>query len=180
MRLICPSCQTDYDVPDAALTGRSRKLRCATCGTLWEAGPIGGVETVPVPVANSVPEPVPVPRGVEMDYARLSPEAVATAAAVPPVVRRDSAPPLPDPDEARHRADRESFAALLEASRKAGSQNAVTAVRYDKTGHPQPRSRWVAVLLVLLLAGGLVFLERAQIMAAWPPSVRFFAALGVK
>jgi predicted Zn finger-like uncharacterized protein len=37
MRLSCPNCATEYEVPDAALAGRSRKLRCAHCGTEWRS-----------------------------------------------------------------------------------------------------------------------------------------------
>jgi predicted Zn finger-like uncharacterized protein len=35
MRVSCPNCSTEYDVPDAALAGRSRKLRCERCGHKW-------------------------------------------------------------------------------------------------------------------------------------------------
>jgi len=35
MRISCPDCSTEFDVPDAALAGRSRKLRCDLCGHAW-------------------------------------------------------------------------------------------------------------------------------------------------
>lgn len=35
MRISCPNCSTEYEVPDAALAGRSRKVRCERCGSLW-------------------------------------------------------------------------------------------------------------------------------------------------
>jgi len=47
MRVICPNCSTEYEVPDAALAGRSRKLQCASCGGRWRAGP---VEADPAPL----------------------------------------------------------------------------------------------------------------------------------
>ncbi len=37
MRLLCPNCSAVYEVPDAALAGRSRKLQCARCGTGWRS-----------------------------------------------------------------------------------------------------------------------------------------------
>ncbi len=40
MRLSCPGCQTEYEVPDAALAGRVRTLRCANCSHQWEYGPL--------------------------------------------------------------------------------------------------------------------------------------------
>jgi len=38
MRLVCPNCDSPYEVPDRLLQGRSRKLRCARCATVWDAG----------------------------------------------------------------------------------------------------------------------------------------------
>ncbi|NNM57391.1 zinc-ribbon domain-containing protein [Acidocella sp.] len=40
MRLLCPNCSAVYEVPDAALAGRSRKLQCARCGTGWRSEPL--------------------------------------------------------------------------------------------------------------------------------------------
>lgn len=40
MRLLCPNCSAVYEVPDAALAGRSRKLQCAQCGTSWRSEPL--------------------------------------------------------------------------------------------------------------------------------------------
>lgn len=51
MRLSCPGCQTKYEVPDTALAGRVRTLRCAHCGHQWEYGPL------PAALANAeIPE----------------------------------------------------------------------------------------------------------------------------
>ncbi len=61
MRLICPKCDTEYEVPDAAFAGRSRKVRCERCEHSWRAGgPDAPVEpTSPLPQA--APAPVPPP-----------------------------------------------------------------------------------------------------------------------
>lgn len=37
MRLVCPNCSSPYEVPDRLLQGSTRKLRCARCGTVWDA-----------------------------------------------------------------------------------------------------------------------------------------------
>ncbi|MDE8348617.1 MAG: zinc-ribbon domain-containing protein [Acidocella sp.] len=39
MRISCPGCQTEYDVPDAAFAGRARTLRCQQCNHQWQAAP---------------------------------------------------------------------------------------------------------------------------------------------
>jgi predicted Zn finger-like uncharacterized protein len=36
MRLSCPTCATEYEVPDSAIAGRRRKLRCGQCGHQWQ------------------------------------------------------------------------------------------------------------------------------------------------
>jgi predicted Zn finger-like uncharacterized protein len=70
MRLSCPSCQTQYDVPDQAVAGRSRTLRCAQCGYQWvfngaaalmaapvNEAPISDVPAATLPDAESAPPP---------------------------------------------------------------------------------------------------------------------------
>jgi len=190
MRLSCPTCQTEYNVPDAALTGRTRKLRCVTCGTQWEAGPI----SAPQPE----PEPDPAPTAAEIEYLQrpraTAPATVSYAAPArvedtafgqnypPPatVSRKVELPVRVDPAEARQQADRESFAALLEASRQPGNQTAGGAARDGRVPERKLPNPWVISVLILLLAAALIYLERDYIMAAWPPSIRFFAALGLK
>jgi predicted Zn finger-like uncharacterized protein len=54
MRLTCPHCSTEYEVPDAALAGR-RWLRCDRCGHQWRQ------EEPDAAPPDVVPEPEPVP-----------------------------------------------------------------------------------------------------------------------
>jgi len=71
MRVSCPNCSTEYDVPDAALAGRSRKLRCERCGHAWRTGapaaefvpaaPAWPVAAKPAPVFAPPPEPAYTP-----------------------------------------------------------------------------------------------------------------------
>ena len=197
MRLSCPSCQTEYDVPDAALTGRTRKLRCVTCGNQWEAGPIAAPEPEPEPEHEPEPVPETSPTAAEIEYMRrprvtaptemsydvpAKTEVPEFAQNYPPpqVTRKVELPSRIDPAEARHQADRESFAALLEASRQPGSQNAAAAVKSGRTAERKPPSPWLISFLLLLLVVALIYLERDHIMVAWPPSIRFFVALGLR
>ena len=41
MRIVCPSCQATYDVPESLMRGAPRRVRCARCGGEWtpEANP---------------------------------------------------------------------------------------------------------------------------------------------
>jgi predicted Zn finger-like uncharacterized protein len=35
MRIVCPGCKTQYDVPEAMLAGGTRTVRCARCASEW-------------------------------------------------------------------------------------------------------------------------------------------------
>jgi predicted Zn finger-like uncharacterized protein len=37
MRIVCPTCDTGYTVPDAKIGSGGRLVRCARCGTRWQA-----------------------------------------------------------------------------------------------------------------------------------------------
>lgn len=39
MRLVCPACETGYQMADGTLGVTGRKVRCARCGTVWHAAP---------------------------------------------------------------------------------------------------------------------------------------------
>ncbi len=61
MLITCPSCQTEYNVPDETLAGRV--VRCARCATEWTPVPAPAVtveEEVPPPPSPPVP-PAPEP-----------------------------------------------------------------------------------------------------------------------
>lgn len=44
MRIVCPSCSTAYTVPDQKIGTTGRKVRCARCGTRWQAMPMDADE----------------------------------------------------------------------------------------------------------------------------------------
>ncbi|MBR0669063.1 hypothetical protein GXW71_32235 [Roseomonas hellenica] len=52
MRIACPDCAAEYDVPDHLLVGNPRAMRCARCGRVWTPAPLD--EEPPPP-----PEPMP-------------------------------------------------------------------------------------------------------------------------
>jgi predicted Zn finger-like uncharacterized protein len=63
MRIVCPACETAYDVPDGVLVP-GRALRCARCRSEWlpVSAPPPDIEAAPIPDTASVNEPaVPPP-----------------------------------------------------------------------------------------------------------------------
>lgn len=135
MRIACPSCGAEYDVPDRLLAGAGRTLRCSRCGTDFALPQVAPAAVAVPPAPPPAPEPAAVPAAPE-------PEPEPPSAPVPPQGERH---PVAN--------GRSAQAALLPA--------------------------WVASLLVV--GGGAValLLFRAQVMAAWPPATRLFAALGL-
>ncbi len=69
MRLVCPSCEAAYNVPDDRLGPGPRRLRCARCAHIWTvmppppAPPLGLLHpepATPPPANQSWPAPPPL------------------------------------------------------------------------------------------------------------------------
>lgn len=167
MRIACPSCDATYDVPDQML-GSGRKLRCSKCGHQWIPAP-----TVAA-AASAAPRPAPA--------GAAPPPAPAPAASA-------SAPPLPEPEVRPVRRERIADLPRAPANPPPLAIDRITDANFApaETMAPVPeRGRRTAVWLgwlVSIVVWGLViwagYHYRAAIMAAWPPSQRLYAALGI-
>jgi predicted Zn finger-like uncharacterized protein len=51
MRIRCPNCSSTHEVPASALEGKSRKVRCASCRTVFEAVPETDSPALSTPLA---------------------------------------------------------------------------------------------------------------------------------
>jgi predicted Zn finger-like uncharacterized protein len=157
MRIVCPSCQAAYEVPDKLLSSGSRKVRCARCGADWmaEAEPEPAIEAMePPPPAEPRALAAPLPEEAEPDLpppppvrADLPPEAEAEAEVVTP---RAEEKLVPEPAEAPSRR------LVLVAG-----------------------AAWLASLAVLGTAGWAAVAFRAEVMAAWGASKRLYGLLGL-
>ena len=72
MRIACPACAAEYEVPDAALAAGPRMLRCARCAHQFQAA----LPEAP-PAAEVAPPPAPEPPPA------AEPAAEGTAAGIP-------------------------------------------------------------------------------------------------
>jgi predicted Zn finger-like uncharacterized protein len=80
MRIVCPSCQTSYEVSAASLGAEGRQVRCVRCKDTWHA----------TPVQDDVAEPAAAVAAMSAAAAQYQHGAGASAAAAP-------SPPEDDP-----------------------------------------------------------------------------------
>jgi predicted Zn finger-like uncharacterized protein len=84
MLLVCPSCRTRYVVPDSAIGGAGRQVRCASCRHSWFQDGPNSVAPPPIePVAPAPPPPVPTPPVSPQTEPAAQPEPVESVAAEP-------------------------------------------------------------------------------------------------
>ena len=154
MRIVCPTCAAAYEVPEGML-GAGRPVRCARCGGEWApatttSATVGLGDRSAIEHVGDLPGPG-APTATVFDRA---PQATEAAAAFP------------------HAAAPSPFSELHAAAATPGA-----ASSFDET--TTVRAAWAAsVVLLLALAWG-AYAWRGEIMHAWPPSERLYAALGL-
>ncbi len=60
MRIVCPACETAYDVPDQVASA-GRPVRCARCRAEWTPEPPAAIQPPAEPEQEPGPVPVPEP-----------------------------------------------------------------------------------------------------------------------
>jgi predicted Zn finger-like uncharacterized protein len=103
MRIVCPNCQTSYEVSAASLGAEGRQVRCVRCKDVWHA----------IPVQDDVAEPAAAAAGMiaAAASAQYQRGAGASAAAAPapaddPWAEAESDDAAVDPNLAARAADR--------------------------------------------------------------------------
>lgn len=153
MRVTCPSCAADYDVPDRLLAAGPKVLRCAKCGTTFPAE---------LPAPNLAPPNI-VPSSLAPSS--LAPPAEIVAIAMPAPQPPASVVPTPEPQAVRV----VFHPPMLEPPRP----------RPRPVGAVWGMVGWIATIVVLAGAGFLVTQDAGKIVAAWPPAARAYAAIGL-
>jgi predicted Zn finger-like uncharacterized protein len=151
MRITCPVCSANYEVPDQML-GAGRKVRCGKCGHQWAPGP--------TPVRSAAPPPRPAPAP--------SPESPPRANLRERLVEVPRASPQPQP------------LVMEPAGRIRSTVPDDPAYQVtERRSRPGVLLGWVASVLVWGLVIWAAYAYRAEVMSAWPPSQRLYVALGL-
>jgi predicted Zn finger-like uncharacterized protein len=157
MRIACPGCNAMYDVPDAMLAGGTRTVRCARCSSEWKPQPVATEAPLPTEAADadiSFDAPAPHDDASTADSDAGGPVDPNTGMRVR-AMRAPARPPASLPAAAAPKAPRRGAMAIAIAA-------------------------WAASLLVLAVAGGAAVSWRSQVIAAWPPSERVYAMIGLR
>ncbi len=125
MDIACPECAAPYEIDDASVTASGRKVRCASCSTVWRVYPALAASSIPLADAALAIDPDANPFATEPAEEILG----------------DGGPRALNPVE----AESETLAAQPEASTVEDTQAAVVALP-DATGLeeaalPPPRAR---------------------------------------
>jgi predicted Zn finger-like uncharacterized protein len=186
MRIACPSCDAEYDVPDALLAGGAKRLRCTRCGHGF---------TGALPESAPAPEPLPAepeasgtasPEPGQPEAGKLEPgppQADQLEPAKPDAGRPEAAPP----EDALPKRAPPEWAPAPGASpdrppptRGPARHSPIDAPAED-AARPASGPLAVAWLGSLALVGGggvALVLFQAEIAAVWPPAARLYALFG--
>ncbi len=165
MRIDCPTCSAAYDVPPERVPP-GRTVKCARCGESWT--PVA--DTVPA-AADTTPDLRPVPASPSLSPPSLSPPSL------PP-------PNLPPPNL----IERSGVTMLGAAVGEADSPGVASPAPPPAPIEPAPArdgarmplvAAWCLSALVLAGLAWMLVVRRAEIMQAWPPSQRAYAAVGL-
>jgi predicted Zn finger-like uncharacterized protein len=171
MRIACPNCQAEYDVPDAMLAAGPRLLKCARCGHSFQAGLPGTAPAAAPPPATPLPAPPPRRSPPEQLSPKRPPEP-ALREAPPEPAWREPPPHAFDPDRppptrgpGRH-SPMDGRAPAAEDEEEDGS----TSMRV---------LAWLVSFAALGFAGWALVQYRGLVMEAFPAATRLYQALGL-
>ena len=181
MRIACPNCHAEYEVPDAMLAAGARQLRCARCGhgfaaalprsapavpplpTPPQAGPVAAAPEPGQPAPTPALAPLSDPPATDSVPVPAPPEPLPAPVAVPvPVTVPVTAPDRPPPT-------------------RGPMQHSPIEAPEDPPPPATGRlaAAWLGSLALVGAGVAALVVFHAEIAAAWPPATRLYATLGL-
>ncbi len=174
MRIACPGCAAEYDLPDTLLATGPRPLRCARCGTEFRAELPPAEPFVaapePAPPPPSLPDAEPVaatPERRPVTTAEM-PERGAAQATLAPEAEVEPAQEPPRPLRSRPRQHAPIYPPLPRREEQQATAERGVAL-----------AGWVGSLILVGTVLWLAYAWRSEIMELWPASARLYLALGL-
>lgn len=187
MLICCPSCATNFSVPDKALQPSGRTLKCAKCGHKWfqsiqAAGNDFGLDESSFPPPPR-PEPKPMFTAPEPDLD----EADFDAPRRPSAADRISAdmdmdleePPIPDFGP-RARSEQPPVSDL-DINPDSPPQPIPEVFTHQPSTRKGTGALWVLLILLLLgAAGGAAYYFQDKLVGLWPPAHDLLTRAGLR
>ncbi len=175
MRIACPGCAAEYDVPDTLLATGPRSLRCARCGTefraeLPPAEPfVAEPKLAPAVAPPPMPEPEPaVAVPVQRPPPPETPERRASQAAPAAEPEPELLQEVPRPLRSRPRQHAPIHPPLPRRVEQEATAERGAAL-----------AGWIGSFILLATAAWLAYAWRAEIIELWPPVARLYLVLGL-
>ncbi|MDQ0475155.1 zinc-ribbon domain-containing protein [Labrys wisconsinensis] len=166
MLIVCPQCESRYEIADAQLGGEGRLVRCTRCRTQWHAGPVQPEPTIVAP-----------PAGNDNPAAEAEPMAeVEPEAAVPRMLQGVPGldmPPGHDLAGAIEHADVETAAARARPGGRRRRERRATGA------HLSPSALRTLALVAGVAVVVLALQFRTGVVRAFPASASLFAHVGL-
>ncbi len=140
MLLVCPSCNSRYVVPDAAIGADGRQVRCANCKHSWHQQPV--VQPAPPAPPVAAPRPIAETAAEAADQEKPESEAVAAPVASPTAAVTESAPKEDSveaaEDETPSPAVQQGFSGFDETVEQANAAEPTAPPAFAESPPPEP------------------------------------------
>ena len=174
MQIHCPSCAAVYNLPVILLT-TARVMRCAVCAHDWQTTAVdpetaqAALRAEARPAAAVEPQPATAAAPLSEAAVRATPDASLSTAID---TETDDEPDTPSESPER-------LASRMSPSEGDQQYRPWSRLADRFHGAIPALLGWVCSFAILFISGRIAIQQRADLVAAWPPSKRLFLWLGL-
>jgi len=144
IEIVCPACQTRYELPDNAIGSAGRKVSCSSCSHKWRAFPEQAAEEAVASIGAALataaesPEPAPEPEPVAAFRPMAVPDPVEREPEPAPAAEEPVSPPPASGDrDAQMAAIRQMLSDLKETSESAPQRDLAAPRPVERSESPR-------------------------------------------